>query len=93
MWAGGLRNIIYDNRLYFCEVAAAFDRMLLGKANWHLSSGWDINSPNPFLRKPSEINQQAEKFCYRCGYCPGYQYMQSNKDPSIITKTNEDLIA
>lgn len=86
------RRIVYDDRLYLCEVSAAFDRMLLGKANWHLSAGWDIHAPNPFTQTSKQIKEQAVKFCYRCGSCLGHKYYQLNNLPSVISPTNLELI-
>jgi hypothetical protein len=84
-------SIIYDNKAYLCEPAAAIDRLKLGKRNWDKSLGWDLTiGKNPFDKKEKEISKQAENFCYRCGCCT-HKYQKSS-EKTIITPTNYDLI-
>jgi len=78
---------IYNNKAYFCENAAAFDWMYNNGKN-----GWIIeNDKNPFDKTEREISSQAEKFCYRCGWC---LYKELNRDQqkvhekTIVTETN-----
>lgn len=68
MWHN-CRAILYDNRAYLCEPAAAFDRLILGKEKWKFGSGWQINKKDPFIKTEEEIFSQAINFCYRCGWC------------------------
>lgn len=84
-------SIIYDNKAYLCEPAAAIDRLKLGKRNWNKSKGWDlILGKNPFDKTEKEIAKQAENFCYRCGCCT-HKY-QNSSEKTIVTPTNYDLL-
>ena len=78
---------IYNNKAYFCENAAAFDWMYNnGKNGWLIEDG-----KNPFDKTESEIAAQAEKFCYRCGWC---MFKELNRDQqkvhnkTIVTQIN-----
>ena len=84
-------SIIYDNKAYLCEPAAAIDRLKLGKRNWNKNKGWDlILGKNPFNKTEKEIAKQAENFCYRCGCCT-HKYQKSS-EKTIVTPTNYDLL-
>jgi hypothetical protein len=62
--------MIYDNKAYFCEIAAAFDRLKIGAERWQEeSSGWDITDDKyVFNKTDEEILEQAAKFCWQCGW-------------------------
>lgn len=79
-------SCIYKNKAYFCEIAAAMDHLFHNGEN-----GWDIESDkNPMARTAEEINEQAKKFCYRCGWCLDKDInRQKITEPSCITKTNQ----
>jgi organic radical activating enzyme len=83
--------IIYNNKAYFCEIAASFDMM-----NNESSYGWPLVwGVDPFLRTEEEIAKQANNFCYRCGWCLTQEElikadvpMQKVKDPTIVSHIN-----
>jgi hypothetical protein len=84
-------SIVYDNRAYLCEPAAALDRLILGRKKWEGSSGWRVkDGADPFQQSVEAIREQAERFCFRCGCCTHRH--QSCKLPSMITETNQDII-
>lgn len=85
-------SIVYDNKAYLCEPAAAIDRLLVGKNNWlSESKGWDIiPGKYVFNRTRKEIISQAMNFCYRCGCCTGL--CQIREKLTEVSKTNLDLI-
>lgn len=84
-------SIIYNNKSYFCEIAACFDFL-----NNNGTNGWPLVwGVDPFLKSERDINEQATKFCYRCGWCLTWEElekakipMQKVKDPTLITKIN-----
>lgn len=89
MW-NKCRSIVYDNKCYACEPAAAFERMKLGKNNWNKCSGWEVKK-NCFKKTESEIRNQLVNFCYRCGWCLDI----AKKDANLhfnATSTNMELI-
>jgi organic radical activating enzyme len=78
---------IYNNKAYFCEVAASMDHLLFNGEN-----GWDVTD-KPFSKTTNEIAEQAEKFCYRCAWCVKgddaiKQHMQKISEPTKISQTN-----
>lgn len=86
-------SIIYNNRAYFCEPAAAWDVMTGEDHGWPLKWGED-----PFLRTFEEVDEQAVNFCYRCGWCFSKSELkkyglnnQKVKDPTFITQINLPL--
>lgn len=92
MWCGlDFFSIVYDNRAYLCEPAAALDRLILGKKKWEESSGWKIESgKDPFLQSDEAIIEQAERFCFRCGCCTNRS--QNRRSKTRISKTNYDIV-
>lgn len=86
MW-NGCWSLVYNNRAYLCEPAAAFDWLDLGQDNWQFSSGWSLKlGKDPFNKSYHEICNQARKFCSRCGYC-GNVFQKAN-EPTIISDRN-----
>ena len=67
---------IYDNKAYFCTVAASFDR-LLGE-----NHGWKLGDGDCFDQSVEDIEQQAQSACFRCG-CALYF-----KDPEAFPQQN-----
>jgi len=87
------RSVVYDNRAYLCEPAAAFDRLELGSEKWDESKGWKLKlGENPFNRTQIEIAKQGKSFCYRCGFCIEEEIWQKVSDPDLITDTNLKLL-
>jgi organic radical activating enzyme len=57
--------MIYRDKAYYCEHAAAMDWMFYDGIN-----GWDLqDGQNPFNKTEEEISEQASHFCHRCGWC------------------------
>lgn len=83
--------IIYNNKAYFCEIAASFDLM-----NNDSIFGWPLEwGKDPFNKTEEEIKNQAQNFCYRCGWCLTHEElrkakvpMQKVKDPTLVSKIN-----
>jgi len=88
MW-NNCHAIIYNNKVYYCEIAAAMDWVLTGGKN-----GWIFDpNKNPLDRSCDKISSQAAKFCYRCGWCipDDVREKQHVKKPTMYTETNSDL--
>jgi organic radical activating enzyme len=82
--------MIYNNKAYFCEIAASWDIMNDENHGWPLKWGVD-----PFAKTEEEIAAQAENFCYRCGWCLTKEELIKNKipqqlvrDPTLVTHIN-----
>lgn len=74
-------SIIYNNKAYFCEPAAAWD-IMTGENN-----GWDLKwGEDPFKRTDDEIEKQALNFCYRCGWCFNKDDLRKYKIPNQLVK-------
>jgi organic radical activating enzyme len=78
---------IYNNKAYFCEVAASMDWLFDNGAN-----GWDMDDA-PFDKTNEEIAEQAEKFCHRCSWCIKYdpilkEYKQKISEPTLVSISN-----
>jgi hypothetical protein len=58
--------------------------------------GWPLKwGVDPFVRSEEEISNQAENFCYRCGWCLNKSELEKNKipnqlvkDPTLVTQIN-----
>ena len=74
-------STIYDGKAYFCLVAGAMDKLFYdGKYGWPIEEG-----KNPFLRTRKEIDEQAEQFCYRCGYsCKVIESIQEAGEKQMV---------
>lgn len=86
--------IIYNNRAYFCEAPAAWDIMNEENHGWPLRWGED-----PFSKTDAQIAQQADNFCYRCGWCLLSKDLkqaglptQTIQDATIATKLNSGMV-
>lgn len=92
MWRS-CRSVIYDNRAYLCEPAAAFDRLTLGAAQWEQSKGWKVViGVNPLDQSTNAIAAQGKEFCYRCGFCIEHPLWQKVTDPTLISNSNLALL-
>lgn len=83
-------SIIYNNKAYFCEPAAAWDVMTGEDHGWPLKWGED-----PFVVTHEQVEKQALNFCYRCGWCFSESDLkkyglktQRVKDPTIVSEIN-----
>jgi len=86
MWDdNNCHGIIYNNKVYFCQNAGAFDWL------YDIGYGWPLkDGVNPFNRTDEEIAEQAEHYCKRCGFLCNTERVgqQRIRQPNIITKTN-----
>ena len=78
---------IYNNKSYFCEVAASMDWLFHGGVN-----GWEIDD-KPFHKTKEEIADQAENFCHRCSWCiksdPALkEFKQKISEPTLVSISN-----
>ena len=79
--------MIYNDKAYFCEHAAAMDHLWFDGAN-----GWEIKEDtNPFERTEAEIEEQAHKFCQHCGWCIKEMGRQKVSEKTKCTQSNYDL--
>ncbi len=53
---------ITDKGAYFCEIAAAQDRVMKGPGGWKVEKGW-------WNKTPDQFRDQVEKFCVNCSGC------------------------
>ena len=93
MWKDECSGMLYDNRVYMCQPAGAFDRILGTNYGWEFVPG-----KNPFLRSNEEIAEQAHNFCYRCAFSldaktkEAFTEQQPITQPSLCTITNHQYI-
>lgn len=79
--------MVYKDKAYFCEHAAAMDHLFYDGAN-----GWEIeDGTNPFDRTEAEIAEQAHKFCQQCGWCVKESGRQRVGDKTECTQSNYEL--
>jgi hypothetical protein len=86
-------TILYKKKAYFCQTAVGWIQLEPEKEKY----GWDIENAirqgmNPFDVTYEMLKEQAEQFCYRCGFClppeEKRKYEQRVCDRSLITITN-----
>ena len=83
---------IYDNKVYYCIVAASMARMI------GMDTGWIIDpNQDAFYHPAEEIEEQARDCCFRCGcslyYKDSDMFPEQNiVDSAMTSVTNLKLI-
>lgn len=88
--------MVYDNKAYLCEQAAAWERLRYGPDNWQENShGWDL-TPNSYVfhKTKEDIIQQATNVCFQCGFALRRRVRATAKrNPyEMASKTNKEFL-